>query len=64
MFISEAYKLQDNTIIDGKVITARKLVVKAQYLCYMQEITNWFWDQHPQHQVIIVQTYKKKSSKT
>ena len=24
----------------------------------MQEITNWFWDQHPQQQVIIVPTHK------
>ena len=23
----------------------------------MQEINNWFWDQHPQHLVITVQTH-------
>ena len=36
MFTSEAYTLQDNTTIDGKIIFAGKLVVKAQYLCYMK----------------------------
>ena len=45
MFTSEAYTLQDNTTIDGQVITAGELVFKAQYICYMQESTNWFWDQ-------------------
>ena len=35
MFKSEAYTLQDNTIIDGQIITAEKLVDKAQYLCSM-----------------------------
>ena len=34
-FISEAYTLQNNTTIDGKVISAGELVVKAQYLCSM-----------------------------
>ena len=41
MVQSEAYKLQDNTIIDEKIITAGKLVVKTQYLCSMQVDTNW-----------------------
>ena len=40
MFKSEAYTLQDNTTIDGKIITAGELVVKSQYLCYMQVDTN------------------------
>ena len=31
-FFSEAYMLQNNTTIDGKVISASELVVKAQYL--------------------------------
>ena len=35
--ISEEYTLQNNTTIDGKFISAGKLVVKAQYLCSMQE---------------------------
>ena len=40
MFTSEAYKLQYNTTIEGKIITAGKLVVKAQYLCSVQVDTN------------------------
>ena len=47
MFTSEAYTLQDNIKIDRKYITAGELFVKAQYLCYMQESTNWFWYQQP-----------------
>ena len=42
MFTSESYTLQDNTTIDGQIITAGKLVVKAQYICYMQVDTNWY----------------------
>ena len=32
MFTSEAYTLQDKTTMDGQIITAGELVVKAQYL--------------------------------
>ena len=32
MFTSESYTVQDNTTIDGKVITAGEFVVNAQYL--------------------------------
>ena len=39
-FISEAYTLQNNTEIDGHVISDGELVVKAQYLFSMQENTN------------------------
>ena len=35
-FISEAYTLQNNTTIDGQVISYGELVVKAQYLFSMQ----------------------------
>ena len=35
-FISEEYTLQNNTTIDGQVISAGELVVKAKYLCSMQ----------------------------
>ena len=56
MFTSEAYTLQDNTTIDGKIITSGELVVKAQYICSMQVYTNWYWNQHPQHHVITVPT--------
>ena len=48
MFTSESYTVQDNTTIDGKVITAGKLVVNTQYLCYMQGDTDWCINQHPQ----------------
>ena len=34
--ISEAYTLQNNTTIDGQIISAGELVVKAQYLCSIQ----------------------------
>ena len=44
-FLSEAYTLQNNTTIDGKVISAGKWVVKSQYLCYVQVNTNWYWKQ-------------------
>ena len=40
MFTSEAYTIQDNTIIDGKIITAGELAVKSQYLRSMQVDTN------------------------
>ena len=43
MFISEAYTIQDNTTIGGKIIAAGKLVVKAKYISYMQVDTNWYW---------------------
>ena len=36
-FISEAYTLQNNTKIDGQVISAGELVVKAKYLFSIQE---------------------------
>ena len=48
--------LQENTTIDGQIITARELVVKAQYLCYMHLDTNWYWNQQPKHHVITVST--------
>ena len=55
-FVSDAYTLQINTTIDGQVISAGELVVKAQYLCSMQENTNWYWKQQPLQQTIIVPT--------
>ena len=56
MFTSEAYTLQDNRKIYEQIITAGKLVVKAQYLCSLQVDTNWYWDPHPQQKVITVPT--------
>ena len=58
MFTSEAYTLKNNTTIDGQFITAGELFVRAKYICYIQESTNWFWDQHYQQQVITGTTCK------
>ena len=55
-FLSDGYTLQNNTTIDGQVISSGKLVVKAQYLCSVQENTNWYWKQQPLQQTIIVPT--------
>ena len=44
-FILEAYTLQNNKTIDGQVIYPGELFVKAQYLCSIQENTNWYWKQ-------------------
>ena len=56
MFTSGAYKLQENTSIDGQIITAGELVVKAKYICSMQIDTNWYWNQQPKHHVVTVPT--------
>ena len=47
MFTSGEYTLQENTKIDGQIITAGKLVVKAKYLRSMQIYTNLYWNQQP-----------------
>ena len=44
MFKTGAYTLQENTTIDGQIITAGELVVKAKYLCSIQIDTNWYWN--------------------
>ena len=36
MFTPEVYTLQDNTTIDGQIITADELVVRIQYICSMK----------------------------
>ena len=56
MLRSGAYTLQENTKIDGQIIIAGELVVKAKYLCSMQVDTNWYWNQQPKHHVITVPT--------
>ena len=56
-FLSEAYTLQNNTRIDGKVISDGELFVKSQYLWSMQESTNWYWKQQPLQHTIIVPTH-------
>ena len=54
MFTPGAYALQENTTIDGKIITAGELVFNAKYLCSMQVDTNWYWNQQSKHHVITV----------
>ena len=39
-FLSYTYTLKNNTTIEGQVISAGELFVKAKYLCSMQENTN------------------------
>ena len=46
--------LQENTKIDGRIITAGELVVKEKNLCSMQVDTNWYWNQQPKQNVITV----------
>ena len=52
IFTSESNTLQDNTTIYGKIITAGKLVFKAQYFCSVKLNANWYWYQYPQQHVI------------
>ena len=54
MFTSGAYTLQENTTIDGQIITAGELVVNAKYICFIQVDTNWYWNQQPKHHFITV----------
>ena len=58
MFTSGAYTLQENTTIDGKILTAGELVVKSQYLCSIKIYTNWYWKKQPKHHVLTVTTLK------
>ena len=57
MFTSGANTIQKNTTIDGQIITAGELVVKAKYLCYTQIDSSWYWNQQPKHHVITVPTH-------
>ena len=57
-FISEAYTLQNDTTIYGQVISAGESVVKAQYLCSMQEKPNWYWKHQPLQQTSIAPARK------
>ena len=54
MFTSVVYTLQENTNIDGQIITAGELVFNAKYLCSMQVDTNWYWNQQSKHHFITV----------
>ena len=55
-FLSEEYRLQNNTKTHGQFISADELVFKEQYLCSMQENTDWYWKQQPSQQTIMVRT--------
>ena len=41
--ISEAYTLQNNTTITGRIISTGQLVVKAHYIWSIKENSNWYW---------------------
>ena len=56
MFKTGAYTLQGKTTIDGQIITAGEVFVKAKYLCSMQVETNWYCHQQPKHHVITLPT--------
>ena len=55
-FLSEEYKLQNNTTMYRKVISTGELVVKAQYLLSMQENTNWYWKKQALQHTIVFPT--------
>ena len=55
-FLSEAYTLQNNTIINEQFISTGELVVKAKHIFSVQENTNWYWKQQPLQHTIIVPT--------
>ena len=42
-FISEVYRLRNNTTIGLKIISAGELVVKASYIFSVQENNNFYW---------------------
>ena len=58
MITSGAYTLQENTSIDGKIITVGELFAKAKYLFSIQIDTNLYCNQQPKHIVITVPTLK------
>ena len=48
-FLSESYKLQEDTTYSGKISTSGELYVKYQYVHYMQYNKRWYWEE-PQEQ--------------
>ena len=58
MFISEAYTLKNNITIDGQIISAGELLVKAQYIFSMQENIRFYWKKQPLKHTIIFTTSK------
>ena len=55
-FVSGAHTLQEDTTCNRQMILYGYLVVKERYIRFMQEKTNWYWDQKEQQQVIIYST--------
>ena len=56
MFTSGSYILQENTTIDGQIINAGELFVKAKYLCSIKIDTNWYWNKQPKNHVVTLPT--------
>ena len=54
--VSEAYTLKYDTTCDGQIISSGELVVKSQYLRFMQEIPIGVGRRKKQQQVIFVPT--------
>ena len=52
-FVSETYTLQEDTTCDKKIFSSQELILKAQYLIFIQENTNWYWEHKKNQQVII-----------
>ena len=44
-FLFEAYNLQYDTTCDGQISSSGELVFRAQYLSFMKEKKNWYWEQ-------------------
>ena len=55
-FMSEPYTIQEEKMFDGKFTTAGEIVVKAQYMNCLQDNMNWYWEQKPRQNNIIVPT--------
>ena len=41
-FMSEPYTPQEEKMCDGQISTAGELVVKYQYMSFMQDNKNWY----------------------
>ena len=54
--MSEPYTLQEETPCVGKIITYDELVVKSQYMKFMQDNTKWNWKKSPQYNKIMFTT--------
>ena len=54
-FVSEAYILQDETTCNRKLISAGALVLKAQYIILMQEITIGIGSRNSRHKLLFFQ---------